>query len=347
MSNEVQETPYACYIAIILLMSTVIIETINRWEYISIYFELLNDLWTDLLMSILCVLTTVALIATRDKSMKMVLLICTPILLITTFHDGYTILVEYVSISGTSIPSFITGSLEMIIALFLTVNFILYSMKASSNTTVMFFAMMGIVLLHIVQILTLIRGELNLHYILRDYFLPLLPIDILTVMLMLISRSKSVRSNTFFFNIKTSFEDIRKTTVPIGMTIERSILEKIHEFDSKGLYCERYEFMLQSYYHEPYRMLLFRKDGKVYAKLGSLDATSGMDDYRFVLRGILMDTGDVSTCDTVRFYDDKGFYIQLILTDGYVIRARMPPGKKRAWYVKERIEDRKEELDVV
>ena len=347
MQNDEQETPYACYIAIILLLSTVIIETINRWMYLAAYLRWFDELWTDLLMSMLCVLTSIALIVSKDKSMKMVLLLCTPVLLITTFHDGYTILVEYVSLSGTSIPSFITGSMEIIIALFLTVNLILYAMKASNNTTVMFFAMMGIVLLHVVQILTLIRGEVSVLYILKDYVLPLLPIDILIIMLILISRSKSVRSNTFFYNIKTSFGDIRKNAVPIGMMVERHILEKIHDFDSRGLHCERYEFMMQSFYKEPFRMSLIRRDGKVYAELCSLDSSSAMDSHRFVLRGIQMDTGDVATCDTVRFYDDRGFYMQFILTDAYTVRSRKPPGKKKIWYLDERIEDREEELDLI
>ncbi len=54
-----------------------------------------------------------------------------------------------------------------------------------------------------------------------------------------------------------------------------------------------------------------------------------MNGYRFDLRGVVLDTGDIETCDTVRLYDEDGYFVQMIVSEEYVDRSREPSLKER------------------
>lgn len=73
-------------------------------------------------------------------------------------------------------------------------------------------------------------------------------------------------------------------------------------------------------------IILKRKRGNYYAIRSYalfLGDQSVFDSYRMILRGIATDNGDVETCDTVRFYGEDGFFIQLIVVETYEVDEHM------------------------
>ena len=103
--------------------------------------------------------------------------------------------------------------------------------------------------------------------------------------------------------------------VAMGLGIERHIALRLSDYNGRGLWCDTYSFILTTYYREDYVMTLQRSGNDVLARISSVDNRTGMNSFRFRLRGIWSDTGDIGTCDLMRFYGDDGMFIQLIVRE--------------------------------
>ena len=60
-------------------------------------------------------------------------------------------------------------------------------------------------------------------------------------------------------------------------------------------------------------------------RITSVENGSGMNVFRFNVTGVWFDTGDVSTCDVMRFYGTEGLFIQLIVRDPEQQRPKKVP----------------------
>ena len=221
-----------------------------------------------------------------------------------------------------SIVNFIEGAMALLIGLLLVINLAMYIMKLSRNTTMMFIAVLGLMVINIANILTPVRFDLGFE-IIKETLLTDIPMTSLMVVLMIIMRSKTIKSETMLYSIRSSFNDIKDAGVPIGETILRSNLKEIIKAETIAEWDRGYQFYLKSAHPNEYRILFDRRGSKVFASLSFLGDQSVFDSYRMIPRGIATDNGDVETCDTVRFYGEDGFFIQLIVVETYEVDEHM------------------------
>ena len=131
------------------------------------------------------------------------------------------------------------------------------------------------------------------------------------------------------FSIGSSFRRIEASSFYQGLTIERPVVEKLLELNGNCLWCDKYEFMMNSYETVDYKAVMVRDGDRTHVTISTKDDTTGMNGYRFNLLGVVLDTGDLYTCDTVRLYDDEGYFVQLIVSEGYMDRKRKKTIKER------------------
>ena len=140
--------------------------------------------------------------------------------------------------------------------------------------------------------------------------------------MVILLHTREVRLQTPLFRIRTSFRRIEASVFYQGLTVERSVVDRIKDLDGSNLWCDRFEFMLNSFEPGDYRGVMVRGDGHIHVTITHKDDTSAINGYRFNLAGVMLDTGDIYTCDTVRLYDENGFYVQLIVSEEYIDRSR-------------------------
>ena len=113
--------------------------------------------------------------------------------------------------------------------------------------------------------------------------------------------------------------------VPARGTADRetpNLQDRIKDLDGSNLWCDRYEFMLNSFKPGDYRGVMVMDNGHIHVTITHKDDVSALNGYRFNLAGVMLDTGDIYTCGTVRLYDDNGFFVQLIVSEEYIDRSR-------------------------
>ncbi len=155
-----------------------------------------------------------------------------------------------------------------------------------------------------------------------ELYVPLIPTYLQILFVAILLHTREVRLQTPLFRIRTSFRRIEASVFYQGLTVERSVVDRIKDLDGSNLWCDRYEFMLNSFEPGDYRGVMVRGDGHIHVTITHKDDTSAINGYRFNLAGVMLDTGDIYTCDTVRLYDENGFYVQLIVSEEYIDRSR-------------------------
>lgn len=300
-----------------LLLFIVFLSELNpRIEYLNIYPELdLISLINDLFNMVLSGLGVLILLFTRHKGLVKILVVCSSIFALMTLHDAYYDLIAYSSWEGYSIRNFVEGVIMLALGLMLLINVVLYVTKASPNLTMMFMGTIGVLGLTIVQIIDKFRLGLTFDYIAQYYLSSSIPMVLLMIFLLVIMRSDTVKTITMLYNIRESFIDTRRAVVPVGVTIDRSILPNLIEIKTDGLLCDGYEIELGSYYAETYKIVLTKNGDRTSLVFSSTTDDSCISHTRFVLKGVWMDTGNPETCDLVRIYGENGFFIQLIAND--------------------------------
>ena len=155
-----------------------------------------------------------------------------------------------------------------------------------------------------------------------ELYAPMIPTYLQIVFVDILLHTKEVRLQTPLFRIRTSFRRIEASVFYQGLTVERSVVDRIKDLDGSNLWCDRYEFMLNSFEPGDYKGVMVRGDGHIHVTITHKDDTSALNGYRFNLAGVMLDTGDIYTCDTVRLYDEDGFFVQLIVSEEYIDRGR-------------------------
>lgn len=155
-----------------------------------------------------------------------------------------------------------------------------------------------------------------------ELYAPMIPTYLQILFVDILLHTKEVRLQSPLFRIRTSFRRIEASVFYQGLTVERSVVDRIKDLDGSNLWCDRYEFMLNSFEPGDYRGVMVRDDGHIHVTITHKDDVSALNGYRFNLAGVMLDTGDIYTCDTVRLYDDNGFFVQLIVSEEYIDRSR-------------------------
>ncbi len=287
-----------------------------NYQFILWDITFLDAVFIDLMEPGLCVLSILTLFLLRKKTLKPLMIVLGIMLSILSLFNSYLILVEYAPVVDYSVFAFIEGTLELFVGVFLIINILMFVANLSNDMTMMLCAAAGLLFINITNLLTPIRFDMGFGYTLQ-VFSTRIPMSILLILMIMISKSKSVSSGTNLYVIKTSFQDIRSTGVPIGVIMLRSDLRTIADAVNGELWEQDHELHLKSSYSNEYRFVFTKKDSKIYTTLSSLNDTSSIDSHRSILRGIDPDTGDISTCDTVRFYSEDGFFYQIIVVDAF------------------------------
>jgi len=244
------------------------------------------------------------------------------------FRMGWNFLFETYSYFEQPIPIFIEGVLMLIVGILIVFNVITYIRRLSNSTSMIFYALVASLALEIVMLFSSYR-------VIRDFGLFLqincydIPTYALCIFLLFIVNKKSVKSQTTLFAIRKGFSRIEASVFYQGLTVERSVVEKIMDLDGGNLWCDRYEFAMNSFEAGDYKAVMTKDGDRTHVMITSKDDMTGMNGYRFDLRGVLLDTGDLYTCDTVRLYDEDGFFIQLIVSEEYIDKNRKQSIKER------------------
>ena len=223
-------------------------------------------------------------------------------------------LVQYAEYIEYDVFNFVNGALQLYIGVFLIINMSLFASRVSNSTTVMFFCMLGMIILKVIDMITPIRFDAGLEFTLEVIASSIPPI-LLLVLAMMILRTDSIKAETLLFNIKNSFSDIRDSAVPVGVTMFRSDLKTIADSQDRGVWDHGCEFRMISAYSNEYKAVFDNTDGRTIMSLSPAGDGAVIDAHRLVLRGITTDSGDLETCDTARFYGEDGFYMQFIVAD--------------------------------
>ena len=301
--------------AIILMIVAAVVDTLLRIITGALYIsEDLVFTISDYLQTALCILGALALFLMKDRSLRRILLVLGVMACIMSLFSAYMTLVQYAGLIEYDVFNFVNGALQLYIGVFLIINLSLFASRVSNSTTVMFFCMLGMIILKVIDMMTPIRFDTEPEFIL-EVIAYSIPSILLLVLAMVILRTDSIKAETLLFNIKNSFSDIRDSAVPVGVTMLRSDLKTIADSQDRGAWDHGCEFRMKSAYSNEYKAVFNNKDGRTIMSLSPAEDGAVIDAHRLVLRGVSADTGDLDTCDTARFYGEDGFYMQFIVAD--------------------------------
>ena len=301
--------------AIILMIVAAVVDTLLRIITGALYIseELVYTI-SDYLQTALCILGALALFLMKDRSLRRILLVLGVMACIMSLFSAYMMLVQYAGLMEYDVYNFVNGALQLYIGVFLIINLSLFASRVSNSTMVMFFCMLGMIILKVIDMMTPIRFDTEPEFIL-EVIAYSIPSILLLVLAMVILRTDSIKAETLLFNIKNSFSDIRDSAVPVGVTMLRSDLKTIADSQDRGAWDHGCEFRMKSAYSNEYKAVFDRKGERTLMYLSPAGDGAVIDAHRLVLRGISTDSGDLETCDTARFYGEDGFYMQFIVED--------------------------------
>ncbi len=90
--------------------------------------------------------------------------------------------------------------------------------------------------------------------------------------------------------------------------------------------------MLNSYEKNDYKVVMLKDGDHTHVTIAGREDMTGLNGYRFDLRGVVLDTGNLETCDNVRLYDEEGYFVQFIVSEKYVDRCKKQPLRERIAY---------------
>lgn len=320
------------YTAIVLMIWAIIVEAKEMIPLLEFYLgaDAFFELAMDISDSFLMVVGIIYLTFTKRKSIPKVMSVLAIIIGYDFVVEAYIMLVEYNELVMetdilTKIQFFLDGTISLVIAVMLIFNAIVYIRGISKSASLIKYATLIIIALQVLGIISDLRGGATIAEIWdeRSHSVPQI---LILFELLYITTTEQVKIRTVMYSITSSIKDLRNSLSAVGATIGRPILKKLCDnLDSNGLWCCSYSFILTTFYKEYYLMSLTKVDGKSVVRLSSVENRSGLNSFRFVLTGIWVDTGDVSTCDLVRFYGEDGMFIQLIVGEPETFKKKRVP----------------------
>ena len=255
----------------------------------------------------------------RPNDMSKILTVCVMVIAYDSIIDAYFMLVEYRDIVDktevmTKMTLFLMGVFNLVVSLMLFINAFIYSRGLSKSTTLIRYSVIALLLVIALSFIADFRSGLSFIDILKNNR-DTLPLFFMLIFIMVIISSKSVKLRTTKYIISSSIDDLRNSMVAMGLGIERNIALRLSDYNKNGLWCDSYSFILTTYYRDDYVMTMQRLGDDVLVRISSVDNHTGVNNFRFHVRGIWTDTGDIGTCDLMRFYGEDGLFIQLIVRD--------------------------------
>ena len=268
---------------------------------------------------VLTLVGAVYLLSVKSKDLSKVLIVCVLILAYDSIIDAYALLVEYKNylddgMAVIKLAFFLEGALNLVVSLMLFINVFIYARGLSRSTTLIKYSVYALLGLIVLMAIIDFRSGLTIKEVMNENR-DTLPLIMILAFVLVIVNSKSVKLRTTTFTITSSIGDLRNSLAVMGIGIERDIALRFSEYNDKGLWCDSYSFIMTTYYREDYIMTLEKYEGNVLARISSADNHTGMNNFRFHLSGLWSDTGDIHTCDLMRFYGEDGIFIQLIVRD--------------------------------
>ena len=282
-------------------------------EYIDFYSQ--SELVLVLASSVSMFIGAMYLFLAKHENLRKTLSVCAVVISIICFSDSYMMLVEYREMMEGDLYIFVRGTIMLALAIMLGGNAVTYIKRFSNGTKMIFFAALGMLILKILTYIIYLRNGATLTNIFW-YEYNDLPMDLLLILMILMLRSDSVRVNTMAYDMEVAVMDMKNSLLAVGMSVDRSVVRKLTQMADGKLWCQRYSFVMNTFYDENYTMVVTRTADGTHVKIYAVNNRSAINSFRFDLRGVRTDTGDAETCDLVRFYGDNGLFVQMIVRDG-------------------------------
>ena len=322
-------------LALLTIINYIVIEvrfTIDIWGYLldvtdnDIMF-ILNAYKLMIIEFFAMVLAAIALVRFRNKGLIYVMTICTLVIAIDCSLDAYEVFVDYrgeIEDEFYDFVLFIEGVISLVVAVMLFLNTVIYLRGLSKSANLIRYGILALLALQILVVIIELRNGESLMEI-YEYRSESMPLMMMLILVLSMSSSKEVKQTSIMNTISASIRDMRNSMMAEGMGVDRSIAVKLSGYNEGGLWCESYSFILSSYGAGRFSMTLDPQSGQMVASVTSIENRSGMNNFRFILRGIWFDTGDASTCDLMRFYGTDGMFVQIIVRDARVHGSRKIP----------------------
>lgn len=312
-------------IAIILLFLIVLDEfyvyIYLLWDVLPMMLEYYapKDYFTTYSSLVITAYALLYLAIRRPNDLSKILTVCVMVIAYDSIIDAYFMLVEYRDLLDegmfvAKITFFLMGVFNLVVSVMLFINAFIYSRGLSKSTTLIRYSVIALLLVIALTFIADFRSGETIVEIFKSNR-DTLPLFLMLIFILMIVSSKSVKLRTTKYIISSSIGDLRNSMVAMGLGIERDIALRLSDYNSKGLWCDSYSFILTTYYRDDYIMTLQRSGGDVLARISSVDNRTGVNNFRFHLKGIWTDTGDINTCDLMRFYGKDGMFIQLIVRE--------------------------------
>ena len=278
----------------------------------------------QLLEVFIMLLGLAALFALRKKGLIAILGICAIVIAFDCSLEAYVLLIDYRhDLNG--IEFFTEGALSLLVAIMLFFNTVLFLRGLSKSANLIKY---GVLILIILDLLSIIASLREGSVTFRDVFNirnDTVPILLMLFLVLSMTSSRAIKQVSIMGNIGMSIRDMRNSMMEEGIGVDRHVAARFVDYNRNGLWCSEYSFMMTSFRGGRYSVALRPYNGKMMANISSIENRSGMNNFRFVIAGVWFDTGDVSTCDLMRFYSTDGLFIQLIVRDMIVPKPRKIP----------------------
>ncbi len=319
-------------LALLFIIYYIIIELVSQVRLaIEVYdmflgdiLALLNAFKYDILEMAVMIMGVVALIALRKKGLIAVLGICALMIAVDCSLEAYLLLVDFRhEING--IEYFTEGALSLIVAIMLFFNTILFLRGLSKSANLIKYGVLILIVINLLSIITGLRGGTVTFGDVFNIGNDTIPVMLLLFLVFSMTSSKAVRQVSIMGNIGLSIRDMRNSMMEEGIGMDRHLAAKFADYNEKGLWCSEYSFMMTSFHGGRYTVAIRPYRGRMMANISSIENRSGMNNFRFVIAGVWFDTGDVSTCDHMRFYSTDGLFIQILVRDVPAPKTRKIP----------------------
>ena len=324
------------FIAIILLLLIAIDEFyVNVYAYREVFSQILEyygpkDYFFSFSSLVFTALAAIYLAVRRPNDLSKILTICVMVIAYDSMIDAYYMLVEYREFvleglfEEDALFLFLMGVFNLVTSVMLIINVFIYSRGLSRSTTLIKYSVIALLLLIALTFIADFRsGETFIEAFQNNR--DSIPLFFLLLFIMAIISSKSVKLRTTKYIISSSIADLRNSMVAMGIGIERDIALRLSDYNNTGLWCDTYSFILTTFYREDYIMTMQKSGNDVLVRISSVDNRTGVNNFRFHMKGIWTDTGDMATCDLMRIYGEDGMFIQLIVRDHEKhLRSKVP-----------------------
>ncbi len=266
----------------------------------------------------------VALVVLKRKGLIAVLGICAIVIAFDCSLEAYVLLIDFRhDLNG--IEFFTEGALSLLVAIMLFFNTVLFLRGLSKSANLIKYGVLILIILDLLSIIASLREGSVTFWEIFNIRNDTMPVLLLLFLVLSMTSSRAIKQVSIMGNIGMSIRDMRNSMMEEGIGIDRHVAARFVDYNRNGLWCSEYSFMMTSFRGGRYSVALRPYNGKMMANISSIENRSGMNNFRFVIAGVWFDTGDVSTCDLMRFYSTDGLFIQLIVRDMIVPKPRKIP----------------------